>query len=195
MPAATTNHGMHTRLREVITIAEETRRELLAVLDALRAEQWSAAAPSGGWTVAQIVAHLQMVESSSLRALFRTLRDGVKAGTARAEDSTESVADAMESYIAGPASGPMVAPAFIVPPGDVNPQEELIKLADARAGLRTWAAEADGIALGGLTFPHPIMGPLNLYQWVLFLALHERRHLSQIQRILHDTAGPSAGAS
>lgn len=179
---------MHARLHEVIDIAEQTRAELLGVLGTLNPAQWEAAEVANAWTTAQIVTHLHMVESSSVRALFRTLRDAVRGGSARSEDRQDSVAGSMEHYLTGVASGPMVAPAFIVPPPEVDPSVELQKLETSRQGLMTWAAEADGIALGDLTFPHPIMGPLNLYQWPLFLALHERRHLGQIQRILAASA-------
>jgi hypothetical protein len=44
--------------------------------------------------------------------------------------------------------------------------------------------DASGRALGQATAPHAIFGPLDGYQWALFVALHQRRHLVQISTTL-----------
>jgi hypothetical protein len=41
----------------------------------------------------------------------------------------------------------------------------------------------DGVALSDVSAPHPALGPLNGYQWFLFLAAHEGRHTAQIREI------------
>jgi hypothetical protein len=41
----------------------------------------------------------------------------------------------------------------------------------------------DGLALGRVTRAHPTLGPLNRYQWVLFVGQHEARHAAQLQDI------------
>jgi hypothetical protein len=43
--------------------------------------------------------------------------------------------------------------------------------------------ELDGVALSDVSAPHPALGPLNGYQWFLFLAAHEGRHTAQIREI------------
>jgi hypothetical protein len=42
-------------------------------------------------------------------------------------------------------------------------------------------AETDGLAIAGIVFPHRLLGPLNLYQWVIFMGAHELRHAQQIR--------------
>jgi hypothetical protein len=32
-------------------------------------------------------------------------------------------------------------------------------------------------------YPHPLVGMLNLYQWILFVGQHEGRHSEQIRDI------------
>ena len=39
---------------------------------------------------------------------------------------------------------------------------------------------ADGARI---RFPHPVWGPINLYQWLLFVGAHEQRHLAQINAL------------
>jgi hypothetical protein len=49
--------------------------------------------------------------------------------------------------------------------------------------LRRAILTGDGLALGTLTHPHPIFGPLTLYQWIATTAGHEGRHTAQIREI------------
>ena len=46
--------------------------------------------------------------------------------------------------------------------------------------LRSAIADADGLALGLIMHPHPVVGDINLYEWILFVGLHEQRHVRQI---------------
>ncbi len=55
------------------------------------------------------------------------------------------------------------------------------RLDESRAGLHLWASEADGFALAQVSFPHPALGTLNLYEWVAMIDGHERRHLRRMQ--------------
>jgi hypothetical protein len=59
----------------------------------------------------------------------------------------------------------------------------LAALAESRRELLSALDLADGLALGQISFPHPLIGPLDLYQWVLFVGQHEARHAAQIEEI------------
>jgi hypothetical protein len=69
-------------------------------------------------------------------------------------------------------------------PGDAPVlSDALSRLRDSRAALhalRPALERADGHAL---LFPHPTWGPLNLYQWLLFVGAHESRHRAQIEAL------------
>ena len=43
---------------------------------------------------------------------------------------------------------------------------------------------ANGLAIGEIKHTHAILGELDLYQWLIFLGQHERRHTRQIERTL-----------
>jgi hypothetical protein len=49
--------------------------------------------------------------------------------------------------------------------------------------LQVLAADADGLALGEVSFDHPFFGPMTVYQWVELMAAHEGRHTDQIKEI------------
>ena len=57
-------------------------------------------------------------------------------------------------------------------------------LASSREGLRHAMAEAEGWALEKVVALHPRLGTIDMYQWLLFLGHHERRHLAQLERTI-----------
>jgi hypothetical protein len=52
-----------------------------------------------------------------------------------------------------------------------------------RAHFLEFVQSCDGLALGEVSFAHPALGPLNVYQWLLFAAGHHARHAAQIREI------------
>jgi hypothetical protein len=38
--------------------------------------------------------------------------------------------------------------------------------------------------LNATGYPHPAFGPLNLYEWLAFIGIHEARHLRQVEALL-----------
>ena len=178
---------MNPRLKELLDYTEQARADLLALVQPLPARQWDARARAGGWTVREIVGHLQLVEDSSVRALFRSFRRARDAGLGQERESG-SLLDSLDWSRLPVVVLPVQAPAFTTPNAPQSPDALYEGLTRSRAGLRTWAAEADGFALAEVHFPHPALGNINLYQWVLMIGQHERRHIAQIERVLEDAA-------
>ena len=176
---------MHPRLAELLAHADQTRAELLAFLDSIPADVFGAPRDDGAWCPAQYAAHLHLVESSSLRALFRAFRTARAAGLA-AETETSSVVGALDRTDLVAGTRKLDAPEFTRPSDLPDRATIRARLAESRAGLHTWAAEADGFALAQVSFPHPVLGTLNLYEWVAMIDGHERRHLRQMQAQLAD---------
>lgn len=57
-------------------------------------------------------------------------------------------------------------------------------LESSREALRAAAVSASGLSLGEIKHTHPILGELDLYQWLIFVGQHEGRHKKQIERTL-----------
>lgn len=169
--------------------ANSARASLLDLLTGLGPADWSRRAVDGGWSVADIIGHIQLSEDGSVRALFRAFRDAKKAGLGP-ETRETSVLHELDGFDLVDSPNARRAPDFTIPQEQVDPGTLIERLATTRRGLHTWAAEADGYALGDVTFVHPALGALTLYQWVLFLAQHERRHLKQVARILGRPTAP-----
>ena len=66
-----------------------------------------------------------------------------------------------------------------------NPDRETAErmLAESRAALDAAIASGDGLALGSIRHTHLRFGELDLYQWLLFVAEHEKRHTIQLREV------------
>ena len=79
-------------------------------------------------------------------------------------------------------SGLTPRPAGFVPSRGLSGQALLDGLSGSRSALLAEVARAAAHDLSRLTFPHPVLGRLDMYQWLLYTAQHELRHLHQIER-------------
>ena len=93
MPVSPSNPAWHPRIREVITILRDAQAAMEAWLDALPSTQ-RAIRPAGGWSIADIVEHLAMVEDGSGRRIGRLVK-----GAAGTQDAgTSPVAPTLEMF-------------------------------------------------------------------------------------------------
>jgi hypothetical protein len=160
-------------------LTETERRDILAELraqeEALReaATDWEQAGRGEGWGVAAICEHLEKTE----RRIFRLLQSPML----RTDDPTPpAVTDAeLTQRVAQPVR-PAVAPEPVQPVGAWASAEEFWPAyGGLRADLYAWI-ETTEIPLRVGRCPHPFLGMLDGYQWLLFIAAHGRRHIAQI---------------
>jgi hypothetical protein len=58
-------------------------------------------------------------------------------------------------------------------------------LEEAGKHVREVLNASDGLALGTLSMPHALFGPLSASHWLAFVGAHEARHAAQIREIIH----------
>ena len=142
----------------------------------------------GRWSLGEILDHVARVEASYARLLNKRVADARARGDERETD---------ESSVLGRFNGEMVvdraqrfaAPAIVLPQVDVSADAAIAALDASRAAVHAALVNANGIALGTLTHPHPVFGILDMYQWAIVLAYHDLRHAAQICEIAHASAG------
>jgi hypothetical protein len=187
-PGAEVNSGrrksMHARLAETMDYVEEKRRELLQSFAGVARDRLSRRASAGGWSVAEILDHLRMVESGVARLITKRATRAREEGLGE-ETSAESVLTSLEPYRAEFENTVMQAPETVRPRSNPDPDEALIGLHSSREALREAAEAASGLALSEIKQDHPLLGELDLYQWLIFLGQHEVRHKKQIERTLN----------
>ncbi|HLM55185.1 MAG TPA: DinB family protein [Pyrinomonadaceae bacterium] len=134
----------------------------------------------GRWTVAEIVEHLSITEGNVVKLCHKLLEKAEAGGHARAEDAPFPPTSLAE--FAEQARQKFTAPDSIAPTGRPLP-ESLAALRESRAALRALRPRIERVEGTAVRFPHPAFGPINLYQWLLFIGSHELRHLAQIEAV------------
>lgn len=145
-------------------------------------EQQSYSPAPDRWSVAEFVEHLSIVEGSVASLLDRLLGKAEESGAAAGEAFGISEPVSIEEFVERTRAVKLEAPERIRPTG-LPLADSLARLRESRAALhalRPRVERADGRAL---RFPHPAWGPLDLYQWLLFVGAHEDRHLAHIEAL------------
>lgn len=167
----------------------QSREMLLDVIADVSAEQRNFRPGPDRWSVRDCVEHITVVENNILRAIHRNLEKpaGDKPDT---QGKDQLILDNV-----GPRKGRVKGPEAVMPNGRWPDFEELRREFLA-ARERTIAFAAESAAnLRACAFPHPFLGPLDCYQWLLFLAAHSERHARQIEEVKADPAFPGRAGS
>jgi hypothetical protein len=174
---------MHARLAETMSFVEEKRREVLQSIEGVPGDRLCRRAATDGWSVAEILEHLRMVESGVARLITKRVGQAKDAGLGE-EKSTASVMPSFEPYSAVLEKAVLQSPAAVQPRANIDISEALEGLDSSREALRAAVVSATGLSIGEIKHTHPILGELDLYQWLIFLGQHEGRHKNQIERTL-----------
>lgn len=150
--------------------------EFLRTADLVPADKWGIQPATGGWSAAELVAHLMMVERAVIEKADRVTQKPPK-----------QVPFLKRFHL------PMFLVEFRVirrkSPLPVSPEllrgkeEMLAGLRDARERSLAFLEETRGRDLSEYRWAHPAIGTLNLYEWIRFLAAHQVRHTKQMLEI------------
>lgn len=133
------------------------------------------------WSVAEIVEHLALTERVSLQIIEEMLPEAeASAGTAFPLDVTP--------FLALDPNARLRAPEIVVPQGQRPFAELLDDLKRSRVALLALRPRFSEANLAAASRPHPVFGPITLGQWLVFIGLHEARHLRQIENVLQEVA-------
>jgi hypothetical protein len=175
---------MHARLAETMSFVEEKRKELLQSFEGVPDDHLCRRAAIDRWSVAEILDHLRMVESGVARLIAKRATQAREAGLGE-ETSTTSVLPSFARYAAMLDGATLKSPPTVQPRSDISISEALDGLRSSREALRAAVVAANGLPLGEIKHTHPVVGELDLYQWLIFLGQHEGRHRKQIERTLN----------
>lgn len=172
----------HPRVIEVVRFLDETRADVVRAIAAFPRDRWQDVPAAGGWSAAQIIDHLRVVEHGIVRLLQKLIPEAITAGHP-AETATSSVLN--ETFIARTMdrSRRIEAPPRVLPTSAPDIEAGLAAMATERTALLSALQPGDGLALGTLHWAHPALGTLDLYQWLVFVGAHEARHTAQLREI------------
>ena len=182
---------MHPRLAEVLNYLDSERAELFEAVKLVPTELRNQPPGPDRWSVAQVLQHLVIIEKRIGMGMTKWVGDAV-AGGLGPELETSSVLNSLDLALIADRSRRRNAPDEVRPDGNLDAASAWTALEQTRAALRAGVLPGDGLALGDVIQPHPVLGPINLYQWLLFVGSHEVRHTAQVREI---AAELNAGAN
>lgn len=167
---------MHPRTAELLEYLDRQADVLRAAFESVPPDRRMTRPAADRWAAAEVVHHIAIVEqrlTKRLEALVeqaRALEPERDTSPVLAVVNTERVTNRTSRYKTAEAAEPR----------DTNPATVWSEFESARQQLRRVAASADGLAMGGVSAPHPALGPLNGYEWMAFAGGHAARHAQQI---------------
>jgi hypothetical protein len=188
MPDASNTKSLHPRIEELLEYLDETRAVFLTAVQSVPAGLRAARPVPGRWTLGEIVDHVGKVEGSLVRLLTKKVAEARAQGHA-SETETSSIMSSFDTSRLLDRTRRIEAPPIVVPTAGASVDDGLAAQARSRAALRAVLGDASGLALGTITFPHPALGVLNMYQWALSVGGHDLRHAEQVRELTHAAPG------
>ena len=167
---------------EIFDDIDSTRARLVGAVEGLSDAQQRFRPAPDRWSVGQLCEHLALVEGSVVKLLGKLLARAEESAGARAEGAPFPPVSIAE-FVERTRGVQIEAPEAARPAGELTLPESLAALAGTRAALRALRPRLERADGHAVRFPHPVWGPLNLYQWLLFIGAHESRHLAQIEAV------------
>ncbi len=181
---------MNHKVQEIVTEIEAVRQSLYDAVADLSQSQLDFKPASERWSISENLSHLNKVERG-LPKLYPMLLQKLEAAGWKPE-TEGSMLNSLESTILTDATQKFQAPERVQPQSGSTKDELLAALKQSRQAIVEAVAQAPEHDLSGVTWPHPALGDINFYQWVLFIGKHEERHLGQIEGIKSSAGFPAA---
>lgn len=150
--------------------------------------QWTFRPGPGAWTLAELAEHLALIEGSMLRLITGKLVQAEASSELIA--ATEGKAALIERRVPD-RTRRVESPESLKPTGRwIRPELAVAAFGESRRAAIRWF-ETTPLDLRRYVAPHPFLGPIDGWQWGLFLAEHLRRHLFQIAELLEAPGYPN----
>jgi len=173
---------MHPRSKEVLNYLDQTRTELRAAVDSIPPPARNTRPAPDQWSVAQILDHLAIAHSRVADVVSKWIAEARAEGLGP-DTATTTVLGTIPTERILDRTQKVPAPERLVPRSEVDSETAWSDLEQAREKLRDAFLTGDGLALDQVIQRHPVLGPINMYQWVLFNGSHEARHTLQVREI------------
>jgi hypothetical protein len=171
----------------IIEHLERTRDALVAATRGLTPEQWRQRTGETGWSVAEVVEHMALVDRGLLTVVTEKIPAGAAPAPGKASDAGRFARLAARIP---PRTRRIEAPRQLIPSGTfASADAALAAFLEARGRLIAIAAAPPPEAAGRVA-PHRFLGELDFEEWLYFAGLHCQRHVDQITEIRAAHGGP-----
>jgi len=161
----------------IVKRLNKVRGKLLGAVESTPADKWREPPRSGAWSVAEVIAHLTMVEGAITDGAIRMTRNPARPVPLWKRLHAPPVFAEwrfMRRETPIPLDPNLLADQPVM----------LSRLAALRQRTLAFLEEQGSRDLRAYRWPHPFLGSLNLHQWFEVVARHEFRHTKQIREIV-----------
>jgi hypothetical protein len=171
---------------KVVQYLMTTRDQVMAETDKLSDAQWDFKAGPDRWSVGEVVEHLALAETFLAESRQKTM-----AGPAPTAEqlAKAKVQDAVILKAIPDRTQKVQAPEPIQPKQRLGPRSKVMAAYRERRAQTLDYAQKTTDDLRSRVGDSPL-GPLDAYQWLLFTAAHNERHLGQIREVKADPKFP-----
>ena len=171
------------KVQELIGAITQSRQALLDSVSGLSEAQLAYQPDDGTWTINDILHHLALTDEANAKLTSRALKHAQERGVGADPTPDESKLNCLDEALAPMRNTRAQAPEFVTPHDHLPADQSLARLNESRARMIEGVERLSDYDLSQLKYPHPILGELDMYQWILIAGGHEGRHVAQIKRI------------
>jgi uncharacterized protein (DUF1778 family) len=174
---------------ELVELLDSSARDFMALIDDATEAQWKWKPAPERWSIGECAEHIILSE----RMLYQTALEALAAPAdpewdTKTAGKAEFLKKVMPNRNPGGAGGAQ-APQEIRPVEGLSKEEVVRRFNASRAEIKGFVEKLDAPAKQHIVVhPFPIFGPLNAYDWLIYVPLHTVRHSRQIIEV-QQTAG------
>jgi hypothetical protein len=180
--------SMPTEVQALVDSVERVRSSLLHVVGPLNETQAGFKPLPTEWSVVEICEHLYLAELGGITKVWGAM-NAVRAGE-RWNGDLPNRGKSIEEIIASTWKSKEAAPPVATPHLGGPLAAWVSAIRSLRPVLQDLAIQLEGQQLDAIIYPHFLSGPLDARQRLEFLRYHIERHISQVKRLLTNSAFP-----
>jgi len=165
-----------SRLAPILEKLARAQRRMLGTADEVPADQWRTRPRGGGWSAAEIIAHLIMVERSVVGSADRVVQHPPRKFSRLQRLHFPLLL--VEARVVKRQSPLPVEPEMLS-----EKETMLAELRGVRERMLAFIDETKERNLAVYRWKHPFLGSLSAYEWFEMVARHELRHVKQMREI------------
>jgi hypothetical protein len=182
---------MTKKVRELVDTITGYRQALLGEVSALSQSQLDYKPGDGQWSISDILHHLALTDEANLKLMLRAVKQAEAMNLPEDPTPNESALNCLDGVMGSFNSTKAQAPGFVAPQSHLPAEQSLARLEASRAKMLESIERLAAYDLSQLKYKHPLLGDLDMYQWILIAGGHERRHAAQVGRIKAGTGFPN----
>lgn len=173
------------RLEPILEKLGHAQHRLLRAADSVPPDQWKTRPEHGGWSAAELVAHLIMVERTIIGRADRIVQKSPRyVSVLKRFHFPLALVEARVIRLKTP---------IPLDPELVREKETMLaELREVRERTLAFMDETKARDLSAYRWPHPFLGSFNMYGWFQMIAAHELRHEKQMRKIVTGLPKPIA---